>query len=207
MVRLTASPRQLFRRRFFHLYKVPQIIALRAVAYEYNELVEFVLRDYRPDDFETLWKIDQQCFAPGIAYSRRELSVYIRRSGSFTVVAERPAGIKASQNSKPETVGFIVAETNRRGVGHIISIDVLPDFRRSGLGSKLLRQAETRLQNQNCTFSVLETAVDNAAALAFYKRHQYSVTKVVPRYYSNGVDAFVLEKELNSQVAANRATG
>ena len=176
-------------------------------AYEYNGHVDFVLRDYRPDDFETLWKIDQQCFAPGIAYSRRELSVYIRRSGSFTVVAERTAGTKASQISKPDTVGFIVAETNRRAVGHIISIDVLTEFRRSGLGSKLLREAETRLQNLHCTFSVLETAVDNAAALAFYKRHQYSVTKVAPRYYSNGVDAFVLEKKLNSQLAASRATG
>ena len=35
-----------------------------------------------------------------------------------------------------------------------------------------------------------------AAALAFYKRHEYSVVKTIPRYYSNGVDAFVLEKEL-----------
>jgi ribosomal protein S18 acetylase RimI-like enzyme len=38
--------------------------------------------------------------------------------------------------------------------------------------------------------------VDNAVALAFYKRHQYSVVKTIPRYYSNGVDAFVLEKEI-----------
>jgi ribosomal protein S18 acetylase RimI-like enzyme len=44
----------------------------------------------------------------------------------------------------------------------------------------------------------LETAVDNLAALSFYKRHLYSVTKVVPRYYSNGVDALVLEKKLLS---------
>jgi ribosomal protein S18 acetylase RimI-like enzyme len=47
-----------------------------------------------------------------------------------------------------------------------------------------------------CRSVVLETAVDNAAALAFYKRHHYSVVKTMPRYYSNGVDAFVLEKEL-----------
>jgi ribosomal protein S18 acetylase RimI-like enzyme len=47
-----------------------------------------------------------------------------------------------------------------------------------------------------CRSVELETAVDNSGALAFYKRHQYSVVKTIPRYYTNGVDAFVLEKEL-----------
>ncbi len=42
----------------------------------------------------------------------------------------------------------------------------------------------------------LETAVDNLAALAFYKRHGYSVVRTWPRYYSNGVDALVMKKEL-----------
>jgi len=30
----------------------------------------------------------------------------------------------------------------------------------------------------------------------FYKRHGYSVVKTIPRYYSNGVDALVLQKDL-----------
>jgi ribosomal protein S18 acetylase RimI-like enzyme len=46
---------------------------------------------------------------------------------------------------------------------------------------------------------VLETAVDNTSALAFYKRHQYCVLKIVPHYYATGVDAFVLEKGLPAQ--------
>jgi ribosomal protein S18 acetylase RimI-like enzyme len=42
----------------------------------------------------------------------------------------------------------------------------------------------------------LETAVDNLSALSFYKRHAYSVVRTFPRYYSNGVDALVLQKDL-----------
>jgi len=157
----------------------------------YNDEVQFSLRDFRADDFTTLWEIDQRCFAPGIAYSRRELSSYIRRRDSFTIVAEQAA----TADGKSTVAGFIVAEANGK-VGHVISIDVLPASRRSGLGSKLLLTAEDRLRSLDCRNVVLETAVDNTAALAFYKRQGYSVLKVHPRYYSNGVDAFVLGKSL-----------
>src|SRR5713226_3767763 len=52
--------------------------------------VEFSLRDFRQPDFETLWRIDQQCFAPGISYSRVELAEYLRRPRAFAIVAESP---------------------------------------------------------------------------------------------------------------------
>ena len=165
----------------------------------YNKRVEFALREFRREDFESLWRIDQECFAPGIAYSRMELAAYIRLRGSFTVVAAR-----LGENGGPvvrspsEVLGFIVAQANRRGVGHILTIDVPPASRRLGIGSKLLATAEDRLRAAPCRSVVLETAVDNSGALAFYKRHQYSVVKTIPRYYSKAVDAFVLEKELGS---------
>jgi len=139
-----------------------------------------------------LWRIDQQCFAPGIAYSQRELAAYIRRKGAFTIVAEQ-----VGEQREASIQGFIVAEA-RRAMGHIISIDVLPNSQRSGLGSKLLKAVEARLSALQCRNVVLETAVDNIGALAFYKRHHYSLLKTSPRYYSNGVDAFVLGKNLDS---------
>jgi ribosomal-protein-alanine N-acetyltransferase len=170
--------------------------------------VGFVLRDFREEDFEALWGIDQQCFAPGMAYSRAELAAYIRRAGSFTVVAQTvPADGATPGDSAPgrsRIVGFIIAEVNRRGIGHIISIDVLAACRRSGLGSKLLRGAENRLEQLRCQAVTLETAVDNSAALAFYKRQRYGVVKIIPRYYLNGVDALILEKRLGPKEDARR---
>ena len=164
----------------------------------YNGGMEFALRQFRREDFDSLWRIDQECFPPGIAYSRVELAAYIRLRGAFTVVAEthRDNGGPAVA-SRSRVLGFIVAQANRRGVGHILTIDVPPASRRFGVGSKLLTTAEDRLRAAPCHSVVLEAAVDNSAALAFYKRHHYSVMKMIPRYYSNGVDAFVLEKELH----------
>jgi len=68
--------------------------------------------------------------------------------------------------------------------------------RRSGAGSLLLQAAENRLRQAGSRAVGLETAVDNLPALSFYKRHGYNLIRTWPRYYSNGVDALVLRKEL-----------
>lgn len=90
--------------------------------------------------------------------------------------------------------GFIVVQSGP--TGHIITIDVVPSQRRSGVGSLLLRSAEDRLRGAGCRGVGLETAVDNLTALKFYKRHGYSVIRTWPRYYPNGADALVMNKDL-----------
>jgi [ribosomal protein S18]-alanine N-acetyltransferase len=165
-----------------------------ARASRYNIGVPFTIRDFRLDDFETLWHIDQECFSPGISYSRPELKFYIRRRGSFTLVAQGAAAEPVEDDAK--IAGFIVTQTGR--TGHIITIDVIAAARRSGVGSQLLQAAEDRLRMAGSKAVSLETAVDNLSALAFYKRHGYSVFETVPRYYSNGVDALRMKKELTA---------
>ena len=170
----------------------------------------FSIREYQPEDFEALWRLDQECFPPDISYSQPELRAYMRRRGSFTLVATGQARGTASgvANDDPSEVatnietgddewkiaGFLVAHGG--STGHIITIDVAASARRSGVGSQLLRNAEDRLRAAGSRAVGLETAVDNLSALAFYKRHGYTVVKTWPRYYSNGVDALVLSKNL-----------
>ena len=162
--------------------------------------MEFILRDFKREDFEILWDIDQKCFSPGISYSRLELAAYIRRRGSLTIVAEL---IDAKGGTAKQIVGFIVAEIDRRGMGHVITIDVVGAARRSGVGSRLLAGAEDQLRAVKCRSVRLETAVDNLGALAFYKRHGYFLERTVPHYYSNGVDALILRKDLLAQAKSS----
>ncbi|HKN35038.1 MAG TPA: N-acetyltransferase [Terriglobales bacterium] len=166
--------------------------------------VQVTIRDFHSRDFETLWRIDQQCFAPGISYSRPELAAYMHAAGSFTLVAESQetpnteSPVGSATSGSGEIIGFLVGHANRRGAGHIITIDVLPQARRSGIGSRLLLAAEERLRAAHCSMVRLETAVDNTSALTFYKRHNYSLLRTIPRYYPGGLDAFVLQKNLLS---------
>jgi len=163
----------------------------------YNGRVRFRIREFKKADFQTLWQIDQACFEPQLAYSQAELAFYMRRPGSFTLVAQGGAEEDGSKEEIDESgiLGFIVAE-NRRRTAHIITIDVIEDARRSGVGSALMQAAEQKLLQAGATSVALETPVNNAAAIRFYKSEGYFVEKTIAGYYSNQMDALVMTKEL-----------
>lgn len=153
------------------------------------------IRAYRPEDLETLWKIDQQCFPRGISYDRRELAWFIESPLSLTLVAEKSGSIFA----------FLIGQRESEGddhTGRIITIDVLPEGRGNGTGSRLMAQAEKSFAKAGCTHVELEAAIDNADALAFYEKLGYIRVGAIPRYYLNRIDALVLKKSLK----ASRAT-
>jgi ribosomal-protein-alanine N-acetyltransferase len=97
-----------------------------------------------------------------------------------------------------------VAEA-RRKIGHIITIDVVEEARRTGVGKALLEAAEQRLFAAGAATVALETPVNNEAAIRFYKQQGYFVEKTVAGYYSGGLDALVMTKELVGSPAGQAA--
>jgi ribosomal protein S18 acetylase RimI-like enzyme len=161
----------------------------------------FRIRPFQQADFETLWRMDQVCFDPQLAYSRPELAFYMSRPGSFTLVAEADGAEASNGGSAGKILGFIVAEPRHKGktkTGHIITLDVVPETRRSGVGSALLQAAEEQLSRAGAATVALETAVNNMAAIRFYKQKGYFVERTVPGYYSGQLDALVMRKEIAS---------
>jgi len=144
------------------------------------------LSEYRASDFEHLWELDQRCFPRGIAYSREELTYYLRDKTAVCLIARE----------QEQILGFILAHRDRRGFGHIITLDVDPAAHRSGIGSALMQAAEERLLRAECQCIFLEVAVNNLPALAFYKKHGYSVIKSLRRYYPGGLDGLLMRKQL-----------
>jgi [ribosomal protein S18]-alanine N-acetyltransferase len=155
------------------------------------------LRPYQPDDFETLFKIDKACYPPRIAYSRRELRAFLGDPGAECVVAE----------VENQIAGFIIAEAEARPqraiTGHIITIDVLEPYRRSGIGSLLISAAEERMAARGAKQVELETARNNDAAIAFWQKHGYRTRGVYEHYYPGGMDAFSMVKSLRSDAQAD----
>jgi [ribosomal protein S18]-alanine N-acetyltransferase len=157
--------------------------------------VDWPIRAVRPEDFDELYALDQACFAPGIAWSKAELFYFLRHPNNFGVVAEGDE----PNTARVGIAGFAIAGTHhRRGatVGRLITIDVRTDARRRGLGHALLAAVEERLRAAGAAAIVLEVAVDNAGAKAFYERHGFAKIGRIPGYYLGRIDALAMEKVL-----------
>ena len=148
------------------------------------------LREYAPEDFETLYAIDHVCFESSVAYSRPELRIYLRVPGADCLVAEA-AG-------KP--IGFIVT-VHDAASAYIIPLDVLPEYRRRGVAASLLEAAEKGLAVQGVGEASLETATDNAAAIAFWQKHGYRTYGIIEDYYPGGRSAYSMIKTIDTPQA------
>ena len=142
-----------------------------------------LLRPYRPSDLDALHRIDQACFPPGIAYPRLQLKFYLRAKGAYCLVAEI-AG---------EITGFILTERPGK-FAHIITLDVLETYRRRKIGSLLLDAAEAEAASCGSEYMVLETATNNKAAIALWKKHGYRETGTIENCYGRGQHAYEMLK-------------
>ena len=146
----------------------------------------YELRRCNKGDFEQLWALDQRCFAPEIAYSRQELDYYLRHKSAICLVAGEGQKLR----------GFILGHPEARGFGHIITLDVDASARRSGLGSQLMKALEAKFALAGCKSVFLEVAMNNAAALAFYKKHGYTALKTLRQYYPGNLDGLLMGKSI-----------
>jgi [ribosomal protein S18]-alanine N-acetyltransferase len=154
----------------------------------------FSLRPYAARDFPALYRLDQACFPPRIAYSKTTLRYFLDLHGAECLVAEDAGKI----------LGFILAEQND-ALAHIITLDVAESARRQGLASALLHQIEANLTFQGVRTILLETATDNDVAIAFWKKHGYRIEAVLRRYYPGKLDAYAMRKILTASANPARA--
>ncbi len=163
--------------------------------------MNITLRSFKPEDFDTLYEIDQACYEPEVAYSKRELRAYLRFSGSDCLIAEAEAQARSESDSadaqapEKQIAGFCIS-ARREESGYIVTIDVLPQFRRHHVGTKLLDEIERRLAAGGVREVALETATDNDSAVAFWTNHGYRKLGVKKDYYPGGRDAFAMSKTL-----------
>jgi ribosomal protein S18 acetylase RimI-like enzyme len=155
------------------------------------------LRSYEPHDFAALHRLDQSCFPAGISYSKTTLRYFLTIASADCIVAA----------DGKQIAGFILTEENPP-LAHVITLDVAETHRRHGVGSALLAESEKNLALRGVRSILLETAIDNEAAVAFWKRHGYRTEAVLKRYYLGRLDAYEMRKILpNSSKKPNVKSG
>ena len=138
------------------------------------------IRDFHPEDLETLHEIDRICFPEDMAFTRRDLLYYLGKAGSVARVAE-VSGIAA---------GFILGRMENGRNGHIFTLDVVPAKRRCGIGFSLMEDFHRILERNKIHGVLLEVGTENLAAQRLYKKMHYKFIQILPGYYNGNADAY-----------------
>ena len=155
-----------------------------------DEEAVFHIREYRPEDFTSICTLDRLCFPEAIAYTPEEIALALVQRGAFSFVAEVP------ERTEDRVVAFILAYQKKPLIGHIVTLDVHPDFRRQSIGHHLMERAEQRLRERGAARIILEAGVNNDTALRFYEKRGFLRQRLLRHYYPDRSDAYLMEKTL-----------
>lgn len=150
--------------------------------------LSFLIREARADDLESLYRLDQLCFEPGIAYTRRQMRLFLTRPGARSAVAEvggQITGFAVGALERGDVWGRGSARS-ARSLARIVTLDVHPDHRRQGLGKALLAHLLARLREEGARESRLEVDVHNPGAIAFYEGLGFRTRGRLEDYYAPG---------------------
>jgi len=110
----------------------------------------------------------------------------------------------------PKTRFMSVAEDGNTIVGYcgvfvpapgieadILTVAVLPDYRRQGIAKEFMRQIEAYAIEREASAMMLEVEVSNESAIKLYESLGYMKISVRMDYYGPGKDAHVMRKEFS----------
>jgi ribosomal-protein-alanine acetyltransferase len=124
-----------------------------------------------------LTEIENQSFGPE-AFSKQEIAYLLTDYNAIVLIARWES----------EIVGFIIGRIGMdREVWylHILTLDVLPDYRGKGIGQSLINEIERISREQGVQESRLEVREDNVAALNLYRKLGYGKMGLLEGYYGN----------------------
>jgi ribosomal-protein-alanine N-acetyltransferase len=93
-----------------------------------------------------------------------------------------------------KTVGFIVGGKTITDTARILMLAVSQKHRKIGVGSILLKNFLRAMSLQNIKHVELEVKTENKQALKFYQNHGFKVEEIIPKFYQNGEDAYLMKK-------------
>ena len=122
-----------------------------------------------------------------------------------SLLAEIPeAFIVAEINGK--LVGYIMCKTEygfsnfkKLGFvkkGHVVSVAVLDEFRKRGIGKALVEESVNGVKIKKCDEFYLEVRCSNTDAVRLYEKLGFVIRQQLHAYYRDGEDAYLMAIEL-----------
>lgn len=155
----------------------------------------YKIRPFRPEDLEEVERINR-VFLPENYPSYFFIENYRRFPNSFLV----------AEDGEGKVVGYVMCRVESYFLrdytillGHVLSIAVSRRHRRRGIGRALMEGAESGLKEYGADAVYLEVRVSNEPAIKLYETLGYKKRGIIPSYYADGEDAYLMYKMLDEQ--------
>ena len=154
----------------------------------------FTLRRFKPSDLERVMHINRVCLPENYS-TFFFMDLYQRFSETF-IVAEENGEVVGYIMCRIETgiPSFKLLGITRKG--HVISIAVLPEHQREGIGCALMREAMQAMVNYKAKECCLEVRASNVPAVNLYRKMGFEVARTMGGYYADGEAAYVMARKL-----------
>ena len=133
------------------------------------------------NDANALAIVDEQCFDGYEKYSQQSFVSELSLSDRHYIVATH----------KNLVVGYVGLWKTGDDL-NLLKIAVLPQFRKLGIGFKLMQQASDYRKEQHLDKYFLEVRENNEKAIKLYKKFGFKTLHVRERYYSDGENCLVM---------------
>jgi ribosomal-protein-alanine N-acetyltransferase len=158
--------------------------------------VNYTVRRFKPSDLDGVIRINRECLPEN--YSTLFFMNLYKRFPETFIVAEVNREIVGYIMCRIETgiPSFKVLGISKKG--HVISIAVLPEHHRKGVGIKLIQEATQAMKNYKAKECYLEVRESNIPAIQLYKKLRFEIAQTNRNYYADGEDAFVMTLQLSN---------
>jgi len=157
----------------------------------------YMLRKFSVNDLQGVMRINRSCLPEN--YTDFFFIDLYRRFPETFIVAEEDGQVTGYIMCRIEVGLSNLGLTGLIKKGHLVSVAVVPEHRRRGVGEALVKNAFEAMKLYNAKQCYLEVRTSNEQAIRLYKKLGFDVTRRNHGYYADGEDAFVMTKKLQEE--------
>lgn len=152
-----------------------------------KKLTEVTVEPMKQTDVTFIAEIERQCFSS--PWSENAVREELENENAVFFTAKLLG----------ETVGYMGMHTVLDEC-YVANVAVKSEYRRKGIGRRLLKYAEEKAKEKNCSFISLEVRVSNESAIALYSAEGYEKAGERKNFYSAPTEnALIMTKTLGDK--------
>lgn len=155
---------------------------------------EIVFRPFRESDLREVVNINLSCLPEN--YSNYFYMDLYKRFPETFLVAEADEILVGYVMCRIETGLSVLDRLRLVKKGHVVSIAVLEEYRKHGIGERLLQRAMKGMNLYGARECYLEVRISNIPAINLYRKKGFDIVKTITHYYIDGESAYLMARRL-----------